>query len=1162
MNWTKEQKQAIDTRGKNILVAAAAGSGKTTLLVERIKKLIIQDHVSIDRMLVVTFTNAAASEMREKIIKTINREIEAGEENGQDTLFLRQQLDIIHRANISTFHSFGLEVIRQNFHALAIEPGFGICNDAERTIFLERALDNVLDHSFETGDENFINFANAFGTYKGERGIREMVKVGYEKLMGLPNPWQWLDEKTRMVREADKLTEDNSIFQIILDNCSANVNQAVEYCDNLQEFLMGYDLPKLLEFSMAEWTQIRNAKEALDQRKMSYDEIGQLLANITFGRMTATKEEKEDYNLIRENIKKLRDVYKKLITDLVKAYFYDSFENLCADLKATSPALDVLAFLIKDLDKRFKEEKKARNLLDFNDIEHYALEALADDKIAAGYRDKFEYIFVDEYQDSNMVQEAIIKRICRGNNRFLVGDVKQSIYRFRLAEPQIFNERYREFAQEDDTNSIKIDLNKNYRSKGNVIDTVNLFFNKLMDGYDDNAALHKGDAYTGPYDYPTELHVMRDTEDGSEEMDEAIVELERAQKEALIAAQLINENLGKPIWDSKQGRERPLEKRDIVILMRSVQNHAEEFYNVLMDQNIAAYIDSSDGYFDTIEINNVINLLSIIDNKKQDVPLIGVLHSEVFRFSIEDLIDIRIEFKRRPFYQALMDYAQDGAKDQLKEKCQRALEKISYWKVLSASMPLDKFIWELLMGSGYYIAAGALPGGVQRQANLRSLVDKAVVYQKDQSCSLFNFINYINAVKQEKVQMGQVKLVGENDDLVRIMTIHKSKGLEFPVVILATMSKGTNHVGDKVTFHKDYGIGLPLVNYQEHWKKSTILERVIRDQNRKEELEEQIRVLYVALTRAKDKLILLGSPTNFETFQTNVGSGIIGYGSYMDMVAAMANTWDAIKKVIHESSAISKRYMVKKRKLGQVLELFQNQEHIKDQGLAEEIAARINFKYPYEDALDLKNKFSVSELNANNEQDEYKYVAKKPAFAMEERKYTAAQRGTIYHAVMEHLPFSQMGQGKEKDRSLVLQTIDEMVQSEILSSEDGKQVYVNNILAFFESHIGKRAAAADKAGKLSKEKAFTYAMEMDGEKVMVQGIIDCFFEEDGKLVLLDYKTNYVDKTKDLEEEKERIRAAYQTQMAIYEKALAEGKAMEVKEAYLYLNGIGQFLSMK
>lgn len=1160
MDWNKEQKLAIDTRDKNILVAAAAGSGKTTLLVERIKKLIIDDHVSIDRMLVVTFTNAAASEMREKIIKTINLEIEMGEEKGEDTSFLRAQLDIIHRANISTFHSFGLEIIRENFSSLGLEPGFGICTEAEKTIFLERAIDQVLDHRFEIGDKAFLELANAFGSYKGEKAVRELIKSAYTKLMGLPNPWQWIEEKIDAVEHGNSMDADSEMTKAIKESCQKNLDYALQLCEKAEELLRDNNLLKLFTFAMGEETQIKNAKERFEKEQLSFDQMGQIINDIQFGRMTASKDEKEGYALIKDKVKVYRDMYKKAVTDLSTQFFYDSLENINTDLKATVPMQRCLKSLVEELHQNFMSEKRAKNLLDFTDIEHYALEALADEKIASAYREKFLHIFVDEYQDSNMVQEAIIGRICKENNRFLVGDVKQSIYRFRLAEPEIFNQRYREFGQ-DNVNSIKIDLNMNYRSKGNVIDSVNLFFKELMDGYGDEAALHKGDSYEGPFDYKTELHIVEDTKLEPGEMDEAIIELERVQKEAIVAVKLIRENLGKPIWDSKLKKERPLQKKDIVILMRSVQNWAQTFYDVLMDQNIPAYIDSSDGYFDTIEINNMINLLTVIDNKQQDVPLIGVLHSEIFSFSLDDLIDVRIEFKYRPFYQALMDYASEGKKDYLREKCQKALDKIAYWKVLSYSMPLDKFIWTLMMESGYYIAVGALPGGVQRQANLRSLVDKATTFQSNGNSSLFSFISYINAVMQEKVQTGQVKLVGEKDDLVRIMTIHKSKGLEFPVVIVAGMAKGFNNQGDKVNFHKDFGIGLPLVNYKEHWKKSTILERVIKAQNRKEEMEEQIRVLYVALTRAKDKLILLGTPSKLENLKENIETGITTQSSYLDMVATSAVNSRTIPYQYHSSAEISQRYIAKRRKLDQILSLFDNEEHIEDKELAQEVEKRVNFVYPYEDSLDIRSKYSVSELNKKDGDKQYPYVAERPKFMGESPKFTGAQKGTIYHCLMEHLAFEGIANDDKMDIQFIQETVAELVDKEILSTEEASQVDVRKVLPFFRSDIGERAVKAAKDGKLVKEKAFTYAMDVSLEQVMVQGIIDCFFEEDGKLVLIDYKTNYINEWNNLEEEIERVKGTYQTQMDIYKKALEEGKGMEVKEAYLYLHYIGQFVAI-
>ncbi|MCQ2551435.1 MAG: helicase-exonuclease AddAB subunit AddA [Clostridia bacterium] len=1105
MEWTKEQEQAITLRGKNILVAAAAGSGKTAILVERIIRLVIEYQVPIDKMLVVTFTKAAASEMKEKIIKRLTEIIE----DGQGSDFLKEQLDIIHRANISTFHSFGEQVIKENFHAIGLEPSLSVADEVESTLLKEQAVEALLEERYEESSEEFLDFLDAYGQEKSDSKIRELIVVAHKKLMSLPYPWKVLEEELEELKNPKR---DGKIFRSIERYVKSQMKHAASIARDTARFLLDEGFPILADRIL--------------QKDVMYLEAGNVLA-VDYARLTLPKEYKESYEDVRKIVEAKRKQYKDIVTELRDKFYYEGMEQ---ELKELYPRFKVFVKLIQDFDEKYTQEKLRKRQIDFSDIEHYCLKILEDEEIAKIYRDRFEYIFVDEYQDSNLVQEEIIGKICRENNRFLVGDVKQSIYKFRLAEPEIFRTRYEEF--KGDPNSVKIDLNKNFRSKGNVIDSVNLFFESIMDGYDKDAMLYKGDPYEGPLDVRTSLHILEESKD-IDDMSDAIKELERNEKEAILVAKLIEETLGQEIYDSKEKKVRKIEKRDIAILLRGVKNTGKKYYDVLMENNIPSYITADEGYFGTIEVDAMVNLLTVIDNKQQDIPLVAVLSQEAFGYSVEELVDIRNKGERGPFYKAFLDHAKTD------ERARQVLGTLDRWKKLSSLMPLDKFIWQVMLESGIYLAMGALPGGVQRQANLRSLVDKALGYEGN----LYSFIQYIDMLKQQKIAVGQVKLVGEKDDLVRIMTIHKSKGLEFPVVIVAGLGKEKRPQREPVVFHKDVGLGMELVNLDERWKKDTPLDLIIKAKNKQDALEEEIRILYVALTRAKDRLLLVGNIDDLAGYKEKVMYGFRGYSRYLDMIGVDAYRSPIIDVYYHSDASLGKHMLAKKRKLDKVLSVFDETEPKVDEALAMEVERRVNFEYPYRKAMNLKSKYSVSELNQRERSTKIKKLT------LEEGKLSQAAKGTIYHTVMEHIPFEE-----DFDLEKVIQSL---VDREILLEEEAKVVDKDKVMAFFNSDIGKRAVKAAREGKLYKEKPFTVKTNMDGEEVLVQGIIDAFFIEEDEIVLLDYKTNFVES----EEDVERIKETYKVQMDMYRAALAEGMDMPVKEAYLYLAGLRRFVSM-
>jgi ATP-dependent helicase/nuclease subunit A len=1161
MKWTKEQQDAIEIRNKNILVSAAAGSGKTAVLVERIKQLILGDQVPLDHMLIVTFSNAAASEMREKIVDAISRELDEPSEAPQKTSFLRDQLNLIHRGNISTFHAFSMEVIRRYFYLIDIEPNFKICDEAQKTILQAEAMEQLFSGFFESGSQDFIDFLCKFAVTKNDNAIKEMILEAHNFIQSIPDSFTWLRDQAKALSCSKGEFENGPAFREIKGEIERNLTMAEGCFARAGEILEGQGIASLLP----KWKLEMETLEALKSGfvRLSFDEFGKLLSGIKFQTYSAAKEEKEAYEEIKESVSSLRDQGKSMIRKLSAQYFARPVAAYVEDLNLTCGDAMYLCRLVEEFDQIYKEKKQGKGLIDFSDIEHYALAVLSREEAAAEYRNKFEYIFIDEYQDSNIVQETLIGKIKRENNLFMVGDVKQSIYKFRLAEPEIFIGKYEAFKENKNEFDVKLDLNKNFRSKGRIIEAVNDIFRQIMKKdisgleYDDDAALYPGRPYEGALDYPVELQLVDDAQIEDLSVDDEIREMKKAEIEAYTAAQIVREAKGRMIYDAKKDMERPVSNKDIVILLRSAKGYAEVYYEALMKEGIPAFVDASDGYFDTLEVEVFLNLLRIIDNRKQDLPLLSVLRSPIFGFSIEQMITVRVNSKEGAYHAAFKAYSELGEESWLRDKCRTVLASIAAWKQEAALMPLEDFLWKLIRETGYYEYIGGIPGGSQRQANLRALVDKAVQFQSSQMKGLFGFINYIEAIKKRNVPMGQVKLLGENDDVVRIMTIHKSKGLEFPVVLVGGLGKRFNKDSDtyQVSLHKDIGLGIRFVDTENSCYKKTIVQTAVEQKKRRESLAEELRILYVAFTRAMDRLILLGTLKDAEAaidaYAVKGTGDYSGARAYLDfLIPALEETKIILRRSNRKDISFRKEETEQKRDdvrsmiLGGIPE-----DAAGSQELKLEIQRRLGYQYGHREALQLKSKFTVSELGrmtgSGGETLKASAALDTPKFKREKSAFTAAEKGTILHKVMEQLDFRRPEAVKEVVRDLV----DRM----ILTEEEAAVVSYQKILGFFDSEIGMRASRAE---KLYKEVSFNIKKEMFGEKIIIQGTIDCYFEEDGKYILLDYKSNYISNSED-DAEIERIAENYRVQLELYREALEKIRGVKVEETYLYLFSIGK-----
>lgn len=1191
MNWTREQSEAINIRNKNVLVAAAAGSGKTAVLVERIRKLVCEENVPVSSLLVVTFTKAAAAEMKEKIRKSLTRELRAlqdnqralskpvqGEFNFDDEArkkirYIKAQLSDLPQADICTFHAFALTVIRRFFYLIDIEPGLVICDEVSATLIQQDVMDELIEDEFESFRDDFKALMDAQSSDRNPNKIRDLVFKLYTHLMAMPYPNEWMEEVLVTLSLSGDEFEKSTLAREYLDYISESIESAYGNFDAAVENLRAEELERMAALiEEAELAKLKNAREKLTQLKAEDKPLGVIIEELApcivldEAQLRARKDEKEAYDQIKGMVKDLRDSAKAEIKELQSELLGISLNEKIDDINATESYVRTLFRLVQDFDRRYSEAKTAKRYIDFNDIEHKCLAVLEHEEARKFFKDKFAHIFIDEYQDTNFIQEEIIGKIKRENNIFMVGDVKQSIYSFRLAEPQIFEDKYQSYSEGLSEQSKVVDLNKNYRSKEEILSYVNRIFEPIMRGYDDRAALHKGLDYDGQLKYEPELHVLAmDLAEQEDESDKAIQRLKKSEAEAKYIAELIKKSIGTPFFDSKQGKVREIKKSDIVILMRGVKSRGGTLRDILQSEGVDSFINDSEGYFDTIEINIFMSLLSVIDNMQQDVALINILHSEIFGLSAEELARIRADHRKGSFYESLKSFAEceESEPVYLKDRTAEILETLHSWRLRARIMNLPEFIWELMIDSGYYLIMGTQPAGTQKQANLRALVEYADKFSDDKQSSLYGFVRYVDSLKKRNVKLSEVKMLGEGDDVVKIMTIHKSKGLEFPMVIVAGMNGRLQYSNQEdLMIHKDIGVGLTLKSLEGHWKKSTLVQKLIGRKIRQKEKDEEERILYVALTRARDILYLVGTVDKESAYESKSLSKLKKMASYLDMVAPYVDAKIVVPNVKQEKAERKKSLLWKEELDTSVI----------PEAERDSIEARLGYEYPHKLATDLKSKYSVSEINVGGELE----ISSKATYNIvkhqnelkglnvglnesekQKGKVSAAKLGTIYHKIMEVIDFSV---AKNEGYIYVEKIANECVEKHFFTAEELEQINLKKICGFFDTEIGTRAAEASKRGDLFKEKPFTFKMSYKGSDILVQGIIDCYFREAGRTVLIDYKSSYVSEIA-LSENEERIANQYRKQIDIYAAALGKAGESDLCEAYIYLLSSGHFIKM-
>ena len=1142
MNWTQSQRETIETRNKNILVSAAAGSGKTAVLIERIKRLVIEEKTYIDRFLITTFTNAASAEMKARLEKAIREELEKKE---ADRGFLKRQLSLIPKANISTFHTFALEIMRRYFYITDLEPGFKIGDETEISIMKNESADQLFEERFTNDYDRFKEFLKKYSSDRNENKIKKNIISLYNEMRSIPDYMRWVKEKTELLKSPSP-AEALGLLEFISDEISERLQDAFRLYEKAAEVLDETGIEGLCGKAFEDAGRIFDVIEKAEAKTLvaeRLDVFSAFLSDIKFNQMRVSKEQKEIYEDVKEIVASLRKNGKKILDDLKKRYFQRSLREYDTELKNGYEDTCYMMGLISEFENIFKQKKADRNMVDFDDVMHYAIDILKDDMVSAEYKERFKYIFIDEFQDSNMLQESIVERIAGNNNLFMVGDVKQSIYKFRLAEPEIFKRKYYEYSQPSQVESIKIDLNNNFRSKRRITETVNRVFESVMEDYDDNARLSCSidPIYPGS---DTECHIVSSASEVNRYGD--------LKPEEQLILRLIKENLGREIYDVKKGEIRNIEYKDIVVLSRSKAaiSSLERFLN---NEGIPAYGENTGGYFETVEIQVFVNLLRVIDNTRQDIPLISVMRCPVFDFDVKELAYIRIEFKDGSFYDAVKAFAENGNDRKLRTKIKSMLKQIEFWKELKNTITLEELVRILMYETGYFDYCSGLPVGKQRISNLRLLAEKAGQFEQNSHSGLFGFISYIEAMKKNNLSVGEAKTLGENDNVVRVMTVHKSKGLEFPIVILTGAGRQIRYrgTGNSTVMHKDFALGMPHVNLQEKWHRKTLLQRVIDAKKAKEEFEEEIRILYVAMTRAMDKLILAGTVKEPEKLEEIIGRG----KSFLEMVyEPMREAGDVIK--IHEDGSEELYESEHTWSKVRMADVFNRSRAERDEELISRIDSRLSFVYPFMDTAGVKSKYSVTEINRQEiEQQKKQYGAeelRRPVFSEKEKGTDSVQMGTLMHLVMEKLDFKRAA---EEGLPYIAEAVEKLYRNEIISEEEKKRIRKENIAAFFEAEIGRRAAMSQ---SLHKEREFIMRKEINGIEAIVQGIIDCYFEEEDGMVLIDYKNSYI---ADKHHEEEMIKR-YKAQIRIYSEALEAASEKKVKERYLYLFSSKRFISVE
>ncbi|WAW14332.1 helicase-exonuclease AddAB subunit AddA [Peptostreptococcus equinus] len=1304
--WTENQLKVINSRGSNLLVSAAAGSGKTAVLIERIIKLILDEDkpIDIDRLLVVTFTNSAASEMRERVAIAIEKALEKEPDNQR----LQEQILLLNKSDITTIDSFCKKIIKNNFHSINIDPAIKIGDDAEVGIIQSEVIEKLFEELYNAKDQEFLSLVEAYSSKRNDDSLINLVFMINNFLGSTPFPEKWLEESTEFFnsKDKDKIFYQEHYINKFLKDAKISLlltKEAIgEEVDNLS-FYSELDRYRFNNLELiASIDEILNAINNEDKEKENneiiecLDKFQTLQKSLTF-RISAKAEPeiKEAYNSskdkINSSLKELKKSLENLIIDI---------DMLKAESDLIYPYMRALSNLTIKFRSAYQDKKNRLGIMDFSDIEHFALKILSKEDengkivpsdIAISYKNYYEEIFTDEYQDSNLVQETILSLIAREDrpNRFMVGDVKQSIYKFRQSMPEIFMEKYDRYKLYDSanrTNEEKILLYNNFRSRAEVLEACNYIFSQIMRvstgelDYTDEERLNPSAIFSSDYleedllGGPVEVYLVDNKADtkniDKDKTDETLInnnlipssdfeglsfeDAEKFELESMKISHIIESLVSsdKPylVFDKEINRYRKCKYKDIVVLLRAANGKGPILEEVLKRYSIPVYSNTGQGFYSALEIDLLINLLKIIDNPIQDIEILSVMRSPIFNFTTNDMAMIRLLEKNASIYQILKYiYTEDNMlggnedsidkeildeillKGNLTNKINYFMEKISLYRKKSITYTVSQLIWYILKDTAYYIYVGKQEMGSQKQNNLLLFFEKARQFEKSSYKGLFSFIDYIERVKLRAKEPQEAKTISADEDNVNIMSIHKSKGLEFPIVIVADLGKEfyIKSNDSRLSLHQTMGYGPNVIDIDKRVSFPSMRKIMIESKYREESLAEEMRLLYVAMTRAKEKLIFTANINDYDKKEekwlspprNEMGlledSDILSSKSYLDWI--MPNILRLDKKGIFINSMKEEknyqgfgqnRWYIQVDKSKKIFDdynknillnenSYDNKDSLIDFDEESSINKKLDFLYPFNTSLNKPSSISVSEIKKLVEESEEDYMhenlyskfrisdLKTPKFIHSgdmKVEFNSAERGTIFHLLMQVLDFSSFEKYLKNqqltfdlfvDNNMDNQIIDEIkrqidgfIDKDVLSVEEANTININWVLRFIKSSIFIDILDAQNKGKLYKERAINYNLKInqiyrdqdiiDSEKMMMVGIIDLFFENDnGDLILLDYKTDFVNK-----ENKKIVIDRYKTQLDYYRKAIEDISGKKVVGSFIYLMSIGELVEYK
>lgn len=1170
--FTPDQQAVIDHQEGNLLVSAAAGSGKTAVLVERIVRMITDSErpVPVDRLLVVTFTSAAARQMKEKIEGRIREVLESCNQESESSAYLEEQYYGMAMANIMTNHAFCLQILQDYITRIpGLDPGFRVADDTEIQLIRIDVLSKVLEEFYTEAlksdlspeSEEFLAFMDAYGGMRQDSQVEELLLTVYNYMESDPDPLGWLERSIQQM-DPQAWEKENPWQRLALEQLDRNLAEGKQYLDQLiglfRVAASGLDakgaekVEKLLS-TLRETVHIVLQISRPDQQALACKEL-------SWPRMSYScfKNEPTNEALAKDLMSRMKEAFGRA------GEMYDSFwaEEALKGLKTmVLPAMRGMKRLLCAFDKAYKREKREKNLVEFSDFEHGALEILQDETVAADLRERFLYIYIDEYQDSNRLQEAIIDRIARKDengqamNVFMVGDVKQSIYRFRQADPSLFLEKYESYGKRSNTRRLL--LKQNFRSDSSVLEATNYVFEALMQ------------RESGELEYDAEQRLYQGRENVEDQKSElCVICADKMDSRQLIEVEALHV-AERIIQLQAEGRE----YRDIVILMRSVSGQADIYRKVLESKGIPVYAESSENFYDTREIQTMMNLLHVLDNPRQDIPLMGVLYSPIAGLTEAELGQIRLVSSEGDFYDALVKYSQNARHGIVLQKVQSFLDHLNRWREWAKVDTIHDLLWKLYQDTGFYLYVSAMPGGALRRANLDLLLEKSIAFEKGIYSGLYQFLRYVEKMDKNRKTQEEAKILGEDENLVRIMTIHKSKGLEFPVVFLVGLGRkwNTKDLDRRILLHAQLGIGADTIDSEHLVKYPSMTKQAIKDRLLREMVAEEMRLLYVAMTRAQYQLLLFGSQTKENEIQSMKKEN--GWIMPAFEVLQARNYLQWLEKIQHKKAGspfVYRKIQVAEAEKDNTAKLdLQCKNAIpntlinrKDNLLEEEMPRLFEWAYDAKWLSRLPVRLSVSQIKQRQlEETDEELIVEMDQKLQEESTFQketgGADRGIAFHTVMAYADWNCF-----KQRSALETELGRLVSNGILTQEEEKLVNRNWLLGFGDSGLYQRIMQAQ---TIYKEKPFMMSLKIaqlkrmagaiwqaeylsdevlaSDEEIMVQGMMDCYFSENGKWVLVDYKTDY-------ELDEERLES-YRLQLKLYAYALQKATGVEVYEKILY-----------